>query len=113
MSKQKIIISKKEIEVCHILGVNYPVNKISLNIGNEIFIYHSWDNDKQQGGRAYDTTARQNMQNYTLFDDKQRLDYIIPEWEDDSNGQFQVLKNVNVSVYFTLNGWKKFKKHFK
>ncbi len=82
----------------------YLTNHVSISyINQELFFYHSFKNPKTgYNGRWYDV----NLHKYRLDNNKLIFVYTSPEWEYKD----EIIKNVEIRIYFTEQGWEKLKK---
>lgn len=104
--KKKLILNSKDINNSNIFKKKYNKNSIELNIqkNNNIYIRH-FLKGKDYIGSWYDM----NLLNSTYKLDKNKLVYIIPEWEEENDdGEIIIKKKVKIEINFTNSGWKKF-----
>lgn len=73
------------------------------SIDNKYFVYHSYrSTESRYTGRWYYTKFNKDL--FTYDDNQMMITYVIPEFENDMDN---VIKNVEVEIYFTPEGYKK------
>jgi hypothetical protein len=91
----------------------FLINHITISKkenSNDFYMYHMYseikNNKIEYTGRWYDLYLSKNKMN--LDDKDMSINYVIPEYELElENLKIEVIKYVNVKIFFSNSGWKK------
>ena len=101
LKKPDIIKSVVRRRICEINTVTLKKTK------NRVSIYHTFESQKNDfKGRWYNTDLLQKG-TFSMDDAKFLFTFILPEWEMENSGK--IVKDVPVKIYFTEEGWTKFR----